>query len=92
MSIKVGDTAPDFTLQGTGSREYRLSDYLGQPVVIVFYPGDATPVCTKQLNSYNDELAAFDVDRAVLEQRIATPEVKAALAFQIDRGKRLEER
>ena len=39
-----------------------------------------------------DELAAFGVDREVLERRVATPEVKAALAFQIDRVKRLEER
>lgn len=39
-----------------------------------------------------DELAAFDVDREVLERRVATPEVKAALAYQIDRVKRLEER
>jgi peroxiredoxin Q/BCP len=37
-----------------------LSSYLGQPVVLVFYPGDDTPVCTKQLNSYNNELSAFD--------------------------------
>jgi peroxiredoxin Q/BCP len=29
-------------------------------VVLVFYPGDDTPVCTKQLNSYNREMAAFD--------------------------------
>jgi peroxiredoxin Q/BCP len=59
VSLKVGDKAPDFTLPGTGSRDYRLSDYLGQPVVIVFYPGDATPVCTKQLNEYNDGLEQF---------------------------------
>ena len=59
MSVKVGDKAPDFSLQGTGSREYRLSEYLGQPVVIVFYPGDGTPVCTKQLNEYNDGLEQF---------------------------------
>ena len=67
MSVKVGDKAPDIVLQGTGSREYKLSDYLGQPVVIVFYPGDGTAVCTKQLNSYNDELDAFnDVGAQVL--------------------------
>jgi peroxiredoxin Q/BCP len=36
-------------------------------VVIVFYPGDDTPVCTKQLNSYNDELSQFtDLDAVVL--------------------------
>jgi peroxiredoxin Q/BCP len=37
-----------------------LSNYRGQPVVIVFYPGDDSPVCTKQLNSYNNELSAFE--------------------------------
>jgi thioredoxin-dependent peroxiredoxin len=57
---KVGDPAPDFTLPGTGGRSYTLSAYRGQPVVVVFYPGDETPVCTKQLNSYNDDLARFD--------------------------------
>ena len=60
MAISVGDLAPDFTLPGTGGREYTLSAYRGQPVVLVFYPGDDTPVCTKQLNSYNNELSAFD--------------------------------
>ena len=59
MSIGVGDRAPDFTLPGTGDREYSLSDYAGRPVVLVFYPGDDTPVCTKQLNSYNDDLGQF---------------------------------
>lgn len=60
MSASVGETAPDFTLPGTGGREYSLSSYRGQPVVLVFYPGDDSPVCTKQLNSYNNELSAFD--------------------------------
>lgn len=60
MSVGVGDRAPDFTLPGTGGREYSLSDYAGQPVVLVFYPGDDTPVCTRQLNTYNDDLAEFE--------------------------------
>ena len=60
MSLGVGDIAPDFTLPGTGGRDYSLSDFAGQPVVLVFYPGDDTPVCTKQLNSYNDDLGQFD--------------------------------
>ncbi|MBA3287610.1 MAG: peroxiredoxin [Acidimicrobiia bacterium] len=59
MSISVGDPAPAFTLRGTGDREYSLADYAGRPVVLVFYPGDDTPVCTKQLNSYNDGLERF---------------------------------
>ena len=60
MSVSVGDKAPDFTLSGTGGKSYTLSSFKGQPVVLVFYPGDDTPVCTKQLNSYNNELSAFE--------------------------------
>lgn len=57
---QIGDPAPAFTLPGTGGRNYALEDYRGTPVVIVFYPGDDTPVCTKQLNSYNDGLQMFE--------------------------------
>jgi peroxiredoxin Q/BCP len=60
MSVGVGDQAPAFTLPGTGGHTYSLSDYAGSPVVLVFYPGDDTPVCTKQLNSYNDDLDQFE--------------------------------
>jgi thioredoxin-dependent peroxiredoxin len=67
MSIGVGDPAPDFTLPGTAGRSYSLSDYAGKRVVLVFYPGDDTPVCTKQLNTYNEGLAQFDgLDAQVL--------------------------
>ena len=59
MSIGVGDRAPDFTLPGTGGSTYSLADFAGKPIVLVFYPGDDTPVCTKQLNSYNDGLEQF---------------------------------
>lgn len=59
MSVGVGDRAPEFTLPGTGDREYSLSEFLGRPIVLVFYPGDDTPVCTKQLNAYNDDLDQF---------------------------------
>jgi peroxiredoxin Q/BCP len=56
----VGDPAPSFSLPSTGGKEVSLSEFLGRPVVLVFYPGDDTPVCTKQLNSYNDDLAQFE--------------------------------
>lgn len=59
MSVGVGDRAPDFTLAGTGGRSHSLADHAGRPVVLVFYPGDDTPVCTKQLNAYNDGLDRF---------------------------------
>lgn len=60
MSIGVGDLAPDFRLAGTGGREYALSDFRGRPVVLVFYPGDDSPVCTKQLSSYSADLGQFE--------------------------------
>ena len=56
MSVGIGDRAPDFTLPGTGGTSVSLSDFAGRPVVLVFYPGDDSPVCTKQLNAYNDGL------------------------------------
>jgi peroxiredoxin Q/BCP len=63
----AGEGAPDFTLPGTGGRDYTLSDFRGRPVVLVFYPGDDTPVCTAQLRSYSDGMAAFDqLDAQVL--------------------------
>ena len=53
MSLKVGDPAPDFTLDGTEG-EFKLSDHRGERVVILFYPGDDTTVCTKQFCAYRD--------------------------------------
>ena len=57
--VGVGDRAPDFQLEGTGDRTYTLSDFQGQPVVLVFSPGDNTPVCTMQLNTYSSDIAQF---------------------------------
>ena len=47
----IGDRAPDFELEGTAG-PFRLSDHRGERVVLLFYPGDNTPVCTKQFCSY----------------------------------------
>lgn len=60
MSVGVGDKAPAFSLPATGGSTVSLADYVGQPVVVVFYPGDDTPVCTKQLSSYNRDLDEFE--------------------------------
>ena len=53
--VSVGDKAPAFELKGTGGKTYRLSDYSGTGVILAFYPGDFTPVCTKQFCSYRDD-------------------------------------
>jgi peroxiredoxin Q/BCP len=58
--VDVGDAAPDFELPGTGDRTYRLADYRGRKVVLAFYPGDFTAVCTKQFCSYRDEGERLD--------------------------------
>ncbi len=57
---KAGDKAPDFELPGTGGRTYKLSDYRGRKVIIAFYPGDFTAVCTKQFCSYRDQGEKLD--------------------------------
>ncbi len=53
--LDVGDKAPEFELPGTGDRTYRLADYRGRKVILAFYPGDFTAVCTKQFCSYRDQ-------------------------------------
>ena len=74
--VGLGDEAPQFTLPGTAPTDrvdgdaiqrYSLSDFLGRPLVLAFYPGDDTAVCTKQLTDYNDGLQAFnELDADVL--------------------------
>lgn len=96
MAVGIGEPAPDFSLPATGGRTITLSSLRGQPVVLVFYPGDGTPVCTVQLNSYNDDLGQFeDLGAQILgisPQDVASHEAFAAkhgFSFPLlaDRGK-----
>ena len=48
-----GDDAPDFELPGTEG-QFKLSAHRGERIVLLFYPGDNTPVCTRQFCSYRD--------------------------------------
>jgi peroxiredoxin Q/BCP len=54
IGIHVDQQAPDFTLKDEEGRDWRLADKRGQVVVLLFYPGDETPVCTKQMCSVRD--------------------------------------
>lgn len=80
--LGVGDQAPDFTAPGTGGQEYSLRNYKGQTVVLVFYPGDATPICTEQLVSYSSKFERFvDLSAQVLAlspQNVASHETFSA--------------
>lgn len=55
---QVGEQAPDFELPGTDG-PFKLSDHRGERVVLLFYPGDNTMVCTKQFCSYRDRADDF---------------------------------
>ena len=56
----VGDEAPDFELEGTHGT-FKLSEHRGEKVLLLFYPGDETTVCTKQFCSYRDDAESFGV-------------------------------
>ena len=53
-SLAVNEAAPDFTLKDGNGADWRLSDHRGRVVVLLFYPGDETPVCTRQMCSVRD--------------------------------------
>jgi peroxiredoxin len=57
--LVIGDPAPDFTLNITPDQTLSLSELRGQPVVLVFYPADWSPVCGDQVALYNELLGEF---------------------------------
>lgn len=62
MAVTAGDPAPPFSAPGIQDgqrRTYSLEEFRGHPVVLVFYPGDNTPVCTRQLNAYTNDIDEF---------------------------------
>jgi thioredoxin-dependent peroxiredoxin len=62
---QVGEQAPDFELPGTDG-PFKLSDHRGERVVLLFYPGDNTMVCTKQFCSYRDRADEFSALNATV--------------------------
>jgi peroxiredoxin len=55
--IKVGDKAPDFTLRDTDLKPRSLKDFLGRKVVLAFFVGAFTSVCTKEMCAFRDSMA-----------------------------------
>lgn len=58
-SVTQGDTAPDFELFTHDMEPWKLSDHQGTPVVLLFFPGAFTSVCTTELNTVNNDLDAY---------------------------------
>jgi peroxiredoxin len=58
-ALKPGVKAPDFSLPSTPDQKVSLSEFHGQPVVLVFYPADWSPVCSDQLGLYQELLPEF---------------------------------
>ena len=52
--MKINEPAPDFSLPDGDGNQWRLSDHRGKVVVLLFYPGDETPICTRQMCSVRD--------------------------------------
>jgi peroxiredoxin Q/BCP len=59
MKPQIGDIAPQFELEDQEGKTHKLSDYLGTPVVLYFYPKDNTPGCTAQACSFRDSFAEY---------------------------------
>ena len=58
--LNIGDPAPPFSLKDDQGDYFSLADHAGQKILLVFYPGDNTPVCTRQLCDYRDGIEAFE--------------------------------
>ena len=54
MSLKVGDVAPDFSVNDQNGNPVKLSDFKGKKVVLYFYPKDNTPGCTAEACNLRD--------------------------------------
>ncbi|MCU1488506.1 MAG: peroxiredoxin [Actinomycetia bacterium] len=85
MTARVGEVAPAIELPGTNGHVYSLAAERGHPVVLAFYPGDNTRVCTVQLNSYNDDLTEF-TDLGATVWGISPQGVESHEAFAAQHG------
>jgi peroxiredoxin Q/BCP len=62
--MNIGDTAPDFTLKDGNGKDWTLSEHRGKAVVMMFYPGDDTPVCTREMCSVRDHWSEYQASGA----------------------------
>jgi peroxiredoxin len=80
--LKEGSKAPDFTLVGSDGNTYRLSDYAGKRVVLMFYPKSNTPGCTAQNCAIRDQYEKLSQYAVVFGISVDTPEAQTNFAKQ----------
>lgn len=83
VPLQKGIMAPDFSLRDTPDQKISLSNFLGQPVILAFYPADFSPVCGNQMTLYNEILPEFRKFRAQV-LGISVDNIWSHLAFAKD--------
>lgn len=66
VELKIGDPAPDFTVEDDSRRQVSLSDFRGRKVVLYFYPKDDTPGCTIEACAFRDGLSQIEATGAAV--------------------------
>ena len=83
MAIKVGNTAPEFTLFDIDKIKRQLSEFRSKDVVLAFYPGAFTGVCTKELCTFRDAMSNFNnLNAQVIGISVDSPFANKAFALQ----------
>ena len=80
MPLKTGDAAPDFTLPSTEKQAWTLSAHRGRPVLLLFFPGAFTSVCTTELNDVSNDFARY-TEAGVDVVGISTDSVPVLMEF-----------
>jgi len=83
MSLNIGSKAPEFTLFDTEKKSHSLSEFLGKKVVLAFYPGAFTGVCTKEMCSFRDAMVNLNsLNAQVVGISVDAPFANKAFAAQ----------
>ncbi len=83
MSVKIGIKAPDFSLYDTERKQRSLSEFKGKNVVLAFYPGAFTGVCTKEMCTLRDSMTRFNnLNAQVIGISVDSPFANKAFASQ----------
>lgn len=82
--LKVGDTAPDFTVVDTGLQPKKLSDFKGQTVIISSVPSLDTPVCEIQTKKFNQEAANLNAQVLTISVDLPFAQKRFCDAFKIE--------